>query len=51
MPNPQDNVEIDIDYNFENGEPHKDTIFENMKNRLHLIILRKLTTLLDIKKL
>jgi len=49
MPNPQDNFEIDIDYNFENGEPHKDTIFENMKNRLHLIILRKLTTLLDIK--
>ena len=51
MPNPEDKVEIEIDYNFENGRTAStDTIFENIKNRLHLIIFRKLTTLLERKK-
>jgi len=51
MPNPEDKVEIEIDYNFENGRTASaDTIFENIKNRLHLILLRKLTTLLESKK-
>ena len=46
MPDPDDKVEIEIDYNFENGRTAStDTIFENIKNRLHLILLRKLNTL------
>ena len=33
MPNPEDKLEIEIDYNFENGRTaSNDTIFENIKN-------------------
>jgi len=51
MPDPPDKEEILNNYDFELGrEPHQDTIFDNIKDKLYFIILRKLKTLLDNKK-
>ena len=43
MPNPDDKVEIEIDYNFENGRTAStDTIFENIKKQITFNSLKKI---------